>query len=155
MVLLLVGGISCDLMDGITPCDNNVPLPLDVYVYGCDSLPCIVHNGDTVYFEMDFLVHEFTPILTANVSIVLGPLQIPFALPEEDQNACNGLIGDIRCPVFSGDVPRYGLGMKVEAPVSGVTVVLEFWLEDYNRKRVVCYRREQRVDRPRAINHEE
>ncbi|XP_055676915.1 uncharacterized protein LOC129786089 [Lutzomyia longipalpis] len=151
LVGLLAAGISADLMDGITPCPNNVPLPLDVYVYGCDSLPCWVHNGDIVYFEMDFRVERFTQTLKPGVSLILGPLQIPFEIPPEDQDACGGLIGIVRCPLYQDDIARYGLGMKVEAPVSGVTVNLEFWLEDDWGQRVVCYRREQRIDQPRAL----
>ncbi|XP_055697253.1 uncharacterized protein LOC129798240 [Phlebotomus papatasi] len=150
-VILLAGGISGDLMDGIYSCPNNVPLPLDVYVYGCEQLPCHVHNGEIVYFEMDFLVRNSTVTITPGVSIVLGPLEIPYELPEEYLIGCNSLIGDISCPLFANDVARYGLGMKVEAPVSGVTVNLEFWLEDDWGHRIVCYRREQRVDPPRTL----
>ncbi|GAB0087615.1 hypothetical protein DMENIID0001_019440 [Sergentomyia squamirostris] len=149
--LLFVSWVSGDLMDGIEPCPNNVPLPLDVYVYGCDRLPCHVHNGDIVYFEMDFLVHRFTDQLHPRVSIILGPLQIPFEIPPEDQIGCNSIIGTVHCPLFPNDVARYGLGMKVEAPVSGVTINLQFSLEDIWNQTVVCYRREQTVDPPRLV----
>lgn len=63
-----------------------------------------------------------SPILRANVRILLGRLEIPFTLSEEDANACNGLIGGIK--------PSYRLGLLVDAFVTGVTVDIRFHLEE-------------------------
>lgn len=75
---------------------------------------------------------------------MLGSLEIPFTLSEEDKNACNGLI-DAKCPIVQGDSIKYGLGMAVEAPITGITVDIKFALSDDSGKEAVCYKYSQRI----------
>lgn len=82
--------------------------------------------------------------LAANIKIVLGSLVIPFTLTEEDQNACNGLI-DASCPVYADKPLRYGLELVVDAPITGVTVELEFFLTDDSGERSMCFRYSQTI----------
>lgn len=83
--------------------------------------------------------------LRAVPNLALGSLEIPFTLSEHDANACNGLIGGSRCPISAGVPVRYRLGMLVDAPFTGVTVDLTFFLEDSSGGRAVCYRYRQTI----------
>lgn len=82
--------------------------------------------------------------MTAYTSLMLGPLEIPFTLSDEDKAACGGLI-DAQCPVFQGEPIRYGLGMTVNTPILGVTVDIKFALKDDTGKEAVCYKYSQTI----------
>lgn len=75
---------------------------------------------------------------------MLGSFPIPLDFPEEDRNACNGLIGS-KCPIQGGVPLRYGIGIFVNTPILGVTVDIQFRITDDNGEMVVCYEYSQTI----------
>lgn len=48
----------CNLAKDVTKCGDDVALPLEIYVDGCEETPCTVRNGDSVKFELVYSPRE-------------------------------------------------------------------------------------------------
>ena len=60
LLALASSAAANNLVDSVRSCGADIPLPTEIYVDDCPSLPCEVKNGDTVYFTMVFTPRKYT-----------------------------------------------------------------------------------------------
>lgn len=69
----------------------------------------------------------------------MGPIQIPFSLPQAQTIACNYITG-ASCPLNGNEIINYSLATVASAPINDVTVTQEFQLVNDLGVPVLCYR---------------
>lgn len=141
----------------VRPCGKR-PLPLNVFVEGCEKEPCDVTNKRNIHFGIDFLVgmccivylldvvfnffyhylkERPTETLTAAATAFLDDIVLPYEVPKNRQDACK-FLKNAQCPLTAGMQVHYELVAPVDAPITGPTVDLQFELKDDTGKDVFC-----------------
>uniref|UniRef100_A0A182KBS6 MD-2-related lipid-recognition domain-containing protein n=1 Tax=Anopheles christyi TaxID=43041 RepID=A0A182KBS6_9DIPT len=134
-VVLLFGAVAQGLE--IIQCSNNRPTPQEVTVPGCASLPCSVPNQSDFNFSVRFAPTFPTNTLTVDVRASLLGLFLPYEVPEHLRNGCNNI--NTSCPLPAGQSVTLTGNAPVEAPLTGVTVTMEFEITGDGGQVAVCF----------------
>jgi hypothetical protein len=78
--------------------------------------------------------------LTAVVDAFLNGIKLPFTMPKDLANGCTQGLQNTKCPLEAQQAVRYHLSAPVNAPVSNVTVTIEFSLLDETKAIISCVR---------------
>lgn len=60
-------------------------------------------------------------------------------VPDNQKDVCKSL-SDGKCPVKDGDVVTHKTKLPIEAPFEEVTIAMESYITDENKKPLFCYR---------------
>uniref|UniRef100_A0A182PSP0 MD-2-related lipid-recognition domain-containing protein n=1 Tax=Anopheles epiroticus TaxID=199890 RepID=A0A182PSP0_9DIPT len=134
-VVLLFGAVAQGLE--IIQCSNNRPTPQEVTVPGCNSLPCSVPNQSDFNFSVRFAPTFPTSTLTVDVRASLLGLFLPYEVPDHLRNGCNNI--NASCPLVAGQSVTLTGTAPVEAPLTGVTVTMEFEITGDGGQVAVCF----------------
>uniref|UniRef100_A0A182XW59 MD-2-related lipid-recognition domain-containing protein n=1 Tax=Anopheles stephensi TaxID=30069 RepID=A0A182XW59_ANOST len=118
-------------------CSNNRPGPQEVIIPGCSSLPCSVPNQSDFNFSVRFAPTFPTNTLTVDVRASLLGLFLPYEVPEHLRNGCNNI--NQSCPLSAGQSVTLTGNAPVEAPLTGVTVTMEFEITGDGGQVAVCF----------------
>ncbi|XP_053617621.1 uncharacterized protein LOC128679412 [Plodia interpunctella] len=144
--------VFCALLVGIhgqttqvSTCTSHIgDLPLNTYIEGCDSPPCILPQLQDVVMHIVFraprTMRTMTTLATAYLSGNIITIPIPYDLGE-NSITCN-FLNNSYCPVLEGEVLQYTLKMFIEEffPV-GTSAPIEFRVVgETNSDPVFCIR---------------
>ncbi|XP_058060255.1 NPC intracellular cholesterol transporter 2-like [Anopheles bellator] len=118
-------------------CSDNRPGPQEVIIPGCSVLPCTVPNQSNFNFSVRFAPTFSTNTLTVDATATLHGLFLPYELPAHLRNGCNHI--DTSCPLASGQTVTLSAAAPVEAPLTGVTVRMEFEITGDGGQVAVCF----------------
>ncbi|XP_035778327.1 uncharacterized protein LOC118459236 [Anopheles albimanus] len=121
----------------VIQCSNNRPLPDEVIIPGCGSLPCSVPNQSDFNFSVRFAPTFPTSSLTVDVRASLLGLFLPYEVPEHLRNGCNNI--NTSCPLAAGQSVTLTGNAPVEAPLTGVTVTMEFEITGDGGQVATCF----------------
>ncbi|XP_053671887.1 uncharacterized protein LOC128722090 [Anopheles nili] len=134
-VVLLFSAVAQGLE--VIQCSNNRPTPQEVIIPGCSSLPCSVPNQSDFNFSVRFAPTFPTNSLTVDVRASLLGLFLPYEVPESLRNGCNNI--NTSCPLTAGQSVTLTGNAPVEAPLTGVTVTMEFEITGDGGQVAVCF----------------
>jgi ML domain len=120
---------------------NGAPMPTKVTVPNCDEAPCKIVNKQSFDFTMEFVAAFPAKKLTNQVNAFVMGINTGYKLPDKSLNACSG----IQCPLLGGESLGYGLSVPVQAPMTGVTVTIEYTLLADDKKVMLCFRAPAKV----------
>ncbi|XP_058457520.1 NPC intracellular cholesterol transporter 2-like [Malaya genurostris] len=124
-------------------CSNDRPVPREVRVDNCPSVPCELVRGTDANMEMDFTApFDATTLSTQVVATALG-VTGPFELPDDRARACDWLID--KCPVSQGEDLTYNLQMPVSNIYPRISVTIEVSLVDQGNQTHACFILDTRV----------
>ncbi|KAJ8712845.1 hypothetical protein PYW08_008149 [Mythimna loreyi] len=127
------------------------PLPINAYIAGCITPPCVLPQGQdaviNIVFRVPYVVHRMRTAAWAYLSIIPFPYDL-----QEKSETCNFLVNTY-CPVVEGEVVMYTLRMPIEEfmPV-GTQLPIEFRIMDDNNRAIMCIRAVVRVAPPVAAH---
>uniref|UniRef100_A0A182JJH2 MD-2-related lipid-recognition domain-containing protein n=1 Tax=Anopheles atroparvus TaxID=41427 RepID=A0A182JJH2_ANOAO len=121
----------------VLQCSNNRPAPQEVVIPGCTNLPCPVPNQSDFNFSVRFAPSFPTNSLTVDVRASLLGLFLPYEVPDHLRNGCNNI--DTSCPLTAGQSVTLSGNAPVEAPLTGVTVTMEFEITGDGGQVAVCF----------------
>ncbi|XP_058117074.1 mite group 2 allergen Lep d 2-like [Anopheles ziemanni] len=121
----------------VLQCSDNRPGPQEVIIPGCSNLPCQVPNRSDFNFSVRFAPTFPTSSLTVDVRASLLGLFLPYEVPENLRNGCNNI--DTSCPLTAGQSVTLTGNAPVEAPLTGVTVTMEFEIVGDGGQVAVCF----------------
>ncbi|KAI5641103.1 ML domain-containing protein [Phthorimaea operculella] len=128
---------------------NNGPLPINVYIEGCVTPPCVLPQLQDVVMHIAFRApRTILRLRTLVRAYLLGNFGLPYPLGEEAET-CNFLTNSY-CPVLENEVVEYTLRMYIESFfAAGVAPTLEFFVEDpATSTTVFCIRVPIRIAEP-------
>ncbi|KZC06503.1 Epididymal secretory protein E1 [Dufourea novaeangliae] len=118
------------------PCATG-PIPKNVNIIGCNTLPCNFKRGSFAEAAIAFTVADNTKTLRPVVDVQLGNTNIKYPLPE--QNACKNLV-DGQCPLDKGEVVTYKLKMPIEKIYPKISLTIQLTLVGDHDTPHVCLR---------------
>ncbi|XP_053685938.1 NPC intracellular cholesterol transporter 2-like [Sabethes cyaneus] len=125
-------------------CSNNRPVPREVRVDNCPTLPCELPRGTDANMEMDFQAPFDAATLTTRIMATALGVTAPFELPADRARACDWLIGS-RCPVSQGEDVTYNLQMPVLRIYPRIGLIIEVSLVDEAERTHACFELDARV----------
>lgn len=108
---------------------------MTVDVTPCSTTPCEFKKGTNVTCTISFTPTEEVSNGTLKVYGKLGPVKVPFPLP--NPNACSD--HGLTCPLKSGVPVELTITLPVKSEYPSVTVVAQFELEDQSNNDVFCF----------------
>nr|XP_019530505.2 NPC intracellular cholesterol transporter 2-like [Aedes albopictus] len=126
------------------PCAGVRPVPREVRLKDCPSMPCLLPRGTEAKMAMDFTsVQEATSLHTTVTATALG-VTAPYELPADRAVACNWLVQS-RCPTSTGEDLTYHLSMPITAIYPLVSVTIEIDVVDQTQQSHGCFVIDARV----------
>lgn len=108
---------------------------ITVDVTPCSTVPCVFKKGTNVTCTISFTPTELVSNGTLKVTGKLGPVKVPFPLP--NPNACSD--HGLTCPLKSGVPVKLTITLPVKSEYPSVTVVAQFELKDQGNNDVFCF----------------
>ncbi|XP_020299320.1 epididymal secretory protein E1-like, partial [Pseudomyrmex gracilis] len=123
------------------PCDES-PLPVELRVDGCNSLPCNLHRGTNLTAQWDFVADSDSTKLTISVNVMIFGYTVKYPYLQPD--ACKSLSSG-KCPLKKGDKATYTLVMPIVESIPTIPVTFEFGLYNEQSKPQVCFKLDGKV----------
>ncbi|XP_020294604.1 epididymal secretory protein E1-like [Pseudomyrmex gracilis] len=123
------------------PCDKG-PLPVELRVDGCNSLPCNLYRGTNLTAQWDFVADSDSTKLTTRVKVTIFGITVEYPYPQPD--ACKSLSSG-KCPLKKGDKATYTLVMPIEKSYPHLTLNIEFRLDNEQSEPQVCFKLDGKV----------
>ncbi|ESO99686.1 hypothetical protein LOTGIDRAFT_226175 [Lottia gigantea] len=117
-------------------CDGSMKgkiVSVDISVK-CDSSICYLVKGKGVVLSVKFAPSEMVNASTAVVEGKLGPLKVPFPLP--NPNGCEN--SGLTCPLKPGVTVQYQSSISIKKSYPDVRVIVFWSLEDQNKNNIWC-----------------
>jgi len=95
---------------------------------------CVIKRGENITMQLEFTPNEDSNGLTAVVHGLIGPLPVPFPLPQPDACKSSG----ITCPVQTGKNYKYYTTLPVLESYPKIRVTVQLELQDDQKKDVSC-----------------
>ncbi|XP_058836821.1 NPC intracellular cholesterol transporter 2-like [Topomyia yanbarensis] len=125
-------------------CSEGRPVPQEVRVDNCPSVPCELPRGADANMEMDFQAPFDATTLTTRIMATALGVTGPFELPADRARACDWLIGS-QCPVSQGEDVTYNLQMPVLRIYPRISLTIEVSLVDEEQRTHACFELDARV----------
>ncbi|XP_065086061.1 NPC intracellular cholesterol transporter 2-like [Ochlerotatus camptorhynchus] len=126
------------------PCAGARPIPRELRIRNCPSLPCLLARGTDAKMAIDFTsVQEATTLRAAVTATALG-VTAPYELPADRAAACNWLVQS-RCPTSPGEELIYHLSMPITPIYPLVSVTIQMDLVDQTQQSHGCFVIDARV----------
>ncbi|XP_062554053.1 NPC intracellular cholesterol transporter 2-like [Armigeres subalbatus] len=120
------------------PCAGARPVPSEVRMLDCPSVPCLLARGTDGKMAMDYTsVQEATNLHTIVTATALG-VTAPYELPADRAAACNWLVQS-RCPTSPGEELTFHLSMPITAIYPLVSVAVEVDVVDQTQQSHGCF----------------
>lgn len=94
-------------------------------------------NGSELVVTGELLASYDSQTLLAGLRAWVSVIEIPYTLPEESQNGCNGIVDG--CPLKAGEIRKIYTELSLSSPIAA-TPNVEFSLKDENGNVVICAR---------------
>ncbi|XP_071530210.1 NPC intracellular cholesterol transporter 2 homolog a-like isoform X2 [Panulirus ornatus] len=137
--LVLLLAISAVVYGGskVRNCGSSATVNVNgIKITGCDKNPrnCIFKKGQNANMSLPFTSSTQIQAVHAKVSGHLGPLTVPFSLPQP--NACinSGLV----CPLQADQPNVYVASLPVKRIYPSVRVIVQWELLDEHDNKLVC-----------------
>uniref|UniRef100_H2YI64 NPC intracellular cholesterol transporter 2 n=1 Tax=Ciona savignyi TaxID=51511 RepID=H2YI64_CIOSA len=137
----LLGILVCVSLVALTQCNiiykdcgSTVGSIDKISVSNCDKSPCDLKKGTTYIFNVTFTTKEAVKSAESYVYGIISGLRIAFPIPQP--NACVG--SNLACPLMAGTTYTYSAKLPVKSLYPDVKVVVEWHLEDGNKKNIFC-----------------
>ncbi|XP_055847996.1 NPC intracellular cholesterol transporter 2-like [Episyrphus balteatus] len=145
--------IFCSLCEAGTPvrrCSGNHPLPLDVQIEDCQSLPCEVTKGRVNKMDMQFVaVTDETYYLKAEIHATVLGITVPFILSPEAANVCGNLMYGAYCPLYAEEDVTYHIDLPIENNTPELNLRCQVRIVDKNKDVVACFVTDLKVRKER------
>merc|ERR1711860_12912 len=114
-------------------CGSKTGVVKNVVIPGCDGMPCILKRGSEATIKIDFVANGVTNKVTASVHGILGPVPVPFPIPQSD-----GCKSGVACPTTAGTEYSYSAQIAVQKMYPKVKVIVKWELQDDNGADLAC-----------------
>lgn len=122
----------------VRPCIQNLPVPREVRVVNCTSVPCPVRRGQDVNAEVDFeALYGATALKARVIPRALGVV-LPYEFPEKYARACDWLINS-SCPISEGSQVTYNLKMPIRRMTPPIRLNVELSMVDEKDRVLFCF----------------
>ncbi|XP_063589949.1 NPC intracellular cholesterol transporter 2 homolog a-like [Penaeus indicus] len=137
VVIVLLATVAAVSAVKITNCGGSATVDFNnIEMTGClkNKKKCMFPKGHDASMSLPFTPHHEVTAVKAKVTAFIGPIPIPFNLPNSD--GCTN--SSLRCPMPAGQQGVYTASLPIRSEYPSISLQVMWELRDQNNNKLVC-----------------